>query len=203
MALSLPSRAACRSSRPGAAPRHPVARCAAAASSSASPDPSDASYDPYAVLGITPLTSPEEVLRAKTRKLQAAATADGAAAVEAAYDAVMLRQLQRRLRGEGFGGVGVSAAVRLGDVDPLAWLPAWRPRVCVSGRPEVLVNLAVAAALVAYTLTQPLPGVLPLTAALVIYFFRVRFAHSAVALGAERLQAEQCSAKGDPARILR
>jgi hypothetical protein len=56
-------------------------------------------------------------------------TGDAAAAArfEAAHDAIMMRQLTLRMRGEGpLGGVAVSKSVAYADAGSL--LPSWAPR---------------------------------------------------------------------------
>ena len=83
----------------------------------------------------------------------------------------MMSQLKRRMKGEGAFGMSISKDVATADVE--SWLPRWRPRKAFSSGGDIALNAALALFLSGYTLAQPLPGVLPLTVAMVIFFFRV------------------------------
>ena len=110
-----PTAAACRLttvSRRAAALCRPVAARAAAFGASGG-----AEYDPYAVLGVHPLAGADEFARARSRRVKdAGADEAAAAAAEAAYDAIVMRQLALRMKGQGpLGGVAVSNSVAFAD----------------------------------------------------------------------------------------
>ena len=52
-------------------------------------------------------------------------------------------------------------------------LPAWAPKKAVSPKPDILVNAALAAAMAAWALLHPLPGLQPMYVAVTLFFFRV------------------------------
>ncbi len=52
-------------------------------------------------------------------------------------------------------------------------LPAWAPKRADAGKKDVAINAALAAVLLSYSLLHPSPGLQPMTAGMVAFFFRV------------------------------
>lgn len=155
-----PARLAAR--RPAA--RRPLRVAAAAA---AAPGPES---DPYAVLGVSQFADADAFSSARARKL-ALAKGDPVrtAAVEAAYEALLMRQLSQRLKGQRAGGVAMSKETAFADRQ-LA-IP-WRPRVALVTPRGMALNLALGCALGSWSLLHPSPGLQPMTVGLVLFFFR-------------------------------
>ena len=145
--------------------RRPPTRVAAAAAAAPGPE-----SDPYAVLGVSQFADAEAFAAARSRKL-ALAKGDPAqtAAVEAAYEALLMRQLSQRLKGQRAGGVAMSRETAFADRQ--AAIP-WRPRVALVAPREVALNVALGCALGAWSLLHPSPGLQPMTLGLVAFFFR-------------------------------
>ena len=161
---------------------------------------SRASYPCFVRALTTRVLRARQFARARTRKLALAKDdAAAVAAVEAAYESIMMKQLALRMKGQVTGGFSVSKEVALADrkarrrsCRPFAcfwgllwparltrlarlsqdYLP-WRPRKAVSSRNDVLLNVAIFALLASWGVLSPSPGVQPMTLGMVAFFFRV------------------------------
>lgn len=189
MLLRPPPAVATRPAFARAAPSR--ARLTARSAAAAAGGSGSAEYDPYKVLGVHPLAGADEFSRARARQVRDA-TARGdeatAAAAEAAYDAVMMRQLALRMKGQGpLGGVAVSNSVAFADRSvrsggraataltrrPQALLPAWAPKRAALEGKELGMNAVLALACLSWSLMHPSPGLQPMTVAMTLFFFRM------------------------------
>jgi hypothetical protein len=92
------------------------------------------------------------------------------AAIEAAYDAIMMKQLTLRMKGQVTGGFAINK--ELAFADSKDYVP-WRPRVAKVGTRDALINLALFCLFAAWGVLSPSPGMQPMTIGMVAFFFRV------------------------------
>jgi hypothetical protein len=68
---------------------------------------------------------------------------------------------------------GRRALSHLFAFDLQSFLPPWAPKKAASSRSDVMINAALAAALAAWAIIHPLPGLQPMYVAVTAFFFRV------------------------------
>ncbi|KAH1196063.1 hypothetical protein GmHk_19G056421 [Glycine max] len=119
----------------------------AAASAAGSSNP-DGEFNPYEVLGVSPIEKFDMVKAAYAKKKkEAEMNGDEATAsrLEKAYDKLMMAQLSNRKKGVTFGSFKVSKEIKYADKLPV--IP-WGPRFTKSSQNDMRINLAISAVFV-------------------------------------------------------
>lgn len=138
---------------------------------SASAAGAGAGEDPYKVLGVSQYSGTDEFLKARNIKLRLAGTDEAQVArIEAAYDSIVMRSLMLRSKGQVAGGLNMSKELRFADNQRLF---PWAPVKAQSGQKDILINLGIAAVLLAWALLSPFPGMQPMTMGMLPFFFRM------------------------------
>ncbi|XAR64898.1 hypothetical protein NMG60_11008787 [Bertholletia excelsa] len=125
-------------------------RVICAASSAAGSSSSDSDFNPYQVLGVSPIEGFDAIKAAYTRKRKDAEKRGDEvtiAQLEKAYDKVMMAQLTNRKKGITFGQFKVSKDIKYADKQPM--LP-WGPRFTNSEVKDIRINLAISAVFTAW-----------------------------------------------------
>ncbi|RYR02502.1 hypothetical protein Ahy_B06g081293 isoform A [Arachis hypogaea] len=143
-----------------------AASAAGAGSSSSNPD---GDFNPYEVLGVSPIERFDMIKAAYAKKKKEAeingdeATASrvsfllshpfilGQTMLEKAYDKLMMAQLTNRKKGVTFGSFKVSKDIKYADKQPI--LP-WGPRFAKSTTNDTRINLAISAVFTAWILVR-------------------------------------------------
>ncbi|TKY61340.1 DNA/RNA polymerase [Spatholobus suberectus] len=116
----------------------------AAASAAGSSNP-DGDFNPYEVLGVSPIEKFDMIKAAYAKKKkEAEMNGDEATAsrLEKAYDKLMMAQLSNRKKGVTFGSFKVSKEIKYADKQPI--IP-WGPRFTKSSKNDIRINLAISA----------------------------------------------------------
>lgn len=124
-----------------------VVCCAASAAGSSS---SDADYNPYEVLGVSPFEGFDMIKATYTKKRKDAERRGDeatAALLERAYDKIMMAQLTKRKKGETFGSFKVSKDIKYADKQPVV---PWGPRFSKSDVKDMRINMALSAVFIAW-----------------------------------------------------
>ncbi|KAK7337949.1 hypothetical protein VNO77_18541 [Canavalia gladiata] len=125
----------------------------AAASAAGSSNP-DGDFNPYEVLGVSPIEKFDMIKATYTKKRkEAEIVGDEATAsrLERAYDKVMMAQLTNRKKGVTFGSFEVSKDIKYADKQPI--IP-WGPRFTKSSKNDIRINLAISAVFTAWILVK-------------------------------------------------
>ncbi|KAH1259486.1 hypothetical protein GmHk_03G008936 [Glycine max] len=125
----------------------------AAASAAGSSNP-DGEFNPYEVLGVSPIEKFDMVKAAYAKKKkEAEMNGDEATAsrLEKAYDKLMMAQLSNRKKGVTFGSFKVSKEIKYADKLPV--IP-WGPRLTKSSQNDMRINLAISAVFTAWILVK-------------------------------------------------
>ncbi|XP_061340485.1 protein CHLOROPLAST J-LIKE DOMAIN 1, chloroplastic [Gastrolobium bilobum] len=125
----------------------------AAASAAGNSNP-DNDFNPYEVLGVSPIERFDMIKAAYTKKRkEAEMNGDEATAsrLEKAYDKVMMAQLTNRKKGVTFGSFKVSKDIKYADKQPI--IP-WGPRFTKSSTNDIRINLAISAVFTAWILVK-------------------------------------------------
>ncbi|XP_047321681.1 uncharacterized protein LOC124925658 [Impatiens glandulifera] len=129
-------------------------RVTCAASSAAGSPSSDSDFNPYQVLGVSPIEGFDMIKAAYTRKHKdAERRGDGAtlSQLEKAYDKIMMAQLSNRKQGLTFGSFKVSKEIKFADKQPIV---PWGPRPEKSDTKDMRINLAIAAVFTAWVVIK-------------------------------------------------
>ncbi|KAK7285883.1 hypothetical protein RJT34_20668 [Clitoria ternatea] len=125
-------------------------RIICAAASAAGSSNSDGDFNPYEVLGVSPIEKFDKIKATYTkRKKEAEMNGDEATAsrLEKAYDKLMMAQLTNRKKGVTFGSFKVSKDIKYADKQPI--IP-WGPRFAKSSKNDIRINLAISAVFTAW-----------------------------------------------------
>ncbi|XP_059665763.1 protein CHLOROPLAST J-LIKE DOMAIN 1, chloroplastic isoform X2 [Cornus florida] len=125
-------------------------RVVCAASSAAGSSSSDSNFNPYEVLGVSPIEGFDMVKAAYARKRKDAERRGDevtAAELEKAYDKVMMAQLTNRKKGVTFGSFKVSKDIKYADKQPIV---PWGPRFTKSSVQDMRINMAISAVFTAW-----------------------------------------------------
>ncbi|KAL1350476.1 hypothetical protein AAHE18_06G027000 [Arachis hypogaea] len=128
-----------------------AASAAGAGSSSSNPD---GDFNPYEVLGVSPIERFDMIKAAYAKKKkEAEINGDEATAsrLEKAYDKLMMAQLTNRKKGVTFGSFKVSKDIKYADKQPI--IP-WGPRFAKSTTNDTRINLAISAVFTAWILVR-------------------------------------------------
>ncbi|XP_015968446.1 protein CHLOROPLAST J-LIKE DOMAIN 1, chloroplastic [Arachis duranensis] len=128
-----------------------AASAAGAGSSSSNPD---GDFNPYEVLGVSPIERFDMIKAAYAKKKkEAEISGDEATAsrLEKAYDKLMMAQLTNRKKGVTFGSFKVSKDIKYADKQPI--IP-WGPRFAKSTTNDTRINLAISAVFTAWILVR-------------------------------------------------
>eukprot|EP00270_Netrium_digitus_P001366 TRINITY_DN11468_c0_g1_i1.p1 TRINITY_DN11468_c0_g1~~TRINITY_DN11468_c0_g1_i1.p1 ORF type:complete len:356 (-),score=85.34 TRINITY_DN11468_c0_g1_i1:488-1555(-) len=133
----------------------------------------DAEEDPYKVLGITPLSGFDAAKNAHRKKIREAERAGDQAAIdryERAYNKIMMKQLDMRMRGVTFGSLEVSKDIKYADA--YDFIP-WRPREAKSSKNDVLINFAISLVFGGWVVAAKVAEWKPLQFMVFCYVFRI------------------------------
>ncbi|OMO72070.1 hypothetical protein CCACVL1_17961 [Corchorus capsularis] len=133
-------------------PKNKIVICAA--SSAAGSSSPDSDFNPYEVLGVSPIEGFEKVKQVYTRKRKEADKRGDeatAALLEKAYDKLMMAQLMNRKKGVTYGSFQVSKDVKYADKQPIV---PWGPRFTKSSVQDSRINLAISAVFTAWIAIQ-------------------------------------------------
>lgn len=126
--------------------------CAAASAAGSSSPDSD--FNPYEVLGVSPIEGFDSIKVKYARKLkEAERSGDEATAAKLvkAYDMIMMAQLHNRKKGVTFGSFKVSKDVKYADKQPIV---PWGPRFTKSSVQDIRINMAISAAFIVWILIK-------------------------------------------------
>lgn len=132
---------------------NPIIISASSSSSSASAAGStnpNGDFNPYEILGVSPIEKFDTIKAAYTKKKKEAeikGDEQTASRLEKAYDKVMMAQLSNRKKGVTFGSFKVSKDIKYADKQPI--IP-WGPRFAKSSENDVRINLAISAVFTAW-----------------------------------------------------
>jgi hypothetical protein len=144
-----------------------------AASSAAGSSIPDNEYNPYEVLGVSPIEGFDMVKAAYTRKRRDAERRGDevtAERLEKAYDKVMMAQLTNRKKGVTYGSFEVSKDIKFADKEPI--IP-WGPRFSKSDAKDMQINMALTAVFVAWVLLVPYAEWKPLQFLSFVFVYRI------------------------------
>ncbi|PSS05012.1 Acetylornithine aminotransferase [Actinidia chinensis var. chinensis] len=148
-------------------------RLVCAASSAAGSSSSDRDFNPYQVLGVSPVEGFEAIKGAYTRKRKDAERRGDeatAAQLEKAYDKIMMAQLMNRKKGVTFGSFQVSKDIKYADNQPIV---PWGPRFSRSSVKDIRINLAISAVFTAWILIKQNADWQPLQYLTLVFVYRV------------------------------
>ncbi|XP_028113198.1 uncharacterized protein LOC114311275 [Camellia sinensis] len=148
-------------------------RVICASSSAAGSSGSDSDFNPYQVLGVSPIEGFDVIKAAYTRKHKDAERRGDevtAAQLEKAYDKVMMAQLTNRKKGVTFGSFKVSKDIKYADKQPV--LP-WGPRFTKSSVQDMRINLAISAVFTAWVFIKRNAEWKPLQFLAFVFVYRI------------------------------
>ncbi|XP_030460705.1 protein CHLOROPLAST J-LIKE DOMAIN 1, chloroplastic [Syzygium oleosum] len=148
--------------------------CAASSSSAASGSSNpNADFNPYEVLGVSPIEGFDMIKAAYTKKRKdAERRGDEAAAsqLEKAYDKVMMAQLSNRKKGVTFGSFKVSKDIKYADKQPVV---PWGPRFTKSSVQDMRINMAISAVFTAWIVIKRNAEYKPLQFLAFVFVYRI------------------------------
>ncbi|XP_027104650.1 protein CHLOROPLAST J-LIKE DOMAIN 1, chloroplastic-like isoform X1 [Coffea arabica] len=142
------------------------------AASSAAGSPSN-DFNPYEVLGVSPIEGFDMVKAAYAKKKKdAEKRGDEATAteLEKAYDKIMMAQLTKRKKGETFGSFKVSKDIKFADKLPIV---PWGPRPTKSDPKDIKINIAISAVFTAWIFIQRSAEYKPLQFLAFVFVYRI------------------------------
>ncbi|KAL3520982.1 hypothetical protein ACH5RR_019131 [Cinchona calisaya] len=143
------------------------------AASSAAGGNSNADFNPYEVLGVSPIEGFDMVKAAYAKKRKdAERRGDEATAIELekAYDKIMMAQLTKRKKGESFGSFKISKDIRYADKLPIV---PWGPRPTKSDAKDIKINMAILAVFTAWVFIQRNAEYKPLQFLAFVFVYRI------------------------------
>ncbi|XP_052186588.1 protein CHLOROPLAST J-LIKE DOMAIN 1, chloroplastic [Diospyros lotus] len=143
------------------------------ASSAAGSSGANSDFNPYQVLGVSPIEGFDAIKSAYTRKRKDAERRGDevtAAQLEKAYDKVMMAQLMNRKKGVTFGSFQVSKDIKYADKQPI--LP-WGPRFTKSSVKDMRINLAISAVFTAWIVIKRNAEWKPLQFLAFVFVYRI------------------------------
>lgn len=150
--------------------RHFVAFSASSAAGSSN---SNSDFNPYEVLGVSPLAGFEKIKTTYSKKHKdAERRGDGEAAkqLEIAYDKIMMSQLTQRKKGVTFGSLKVSKEIKYADKLPIV---PWGPRYSKSEVRDIQINLALSAVFTTWVLIKRNADWKPLQFLAFVFVYRI------------------------------
>lgn len=148
-------------------------RVVCAASSAAGSSSSENDFNPYEVLGVSPIEGFDMVKAAYARKRKDAERRGDdvtAARLEKAYDKVMMAQLTNRKKGMTFGSFKVSKDIKYADKQPIV---PWGPRYTKSDVKDMRINMAISAAFSAWIIITRTAEWKPVQFLSFVYVYRI------------------------------
>lgn len=138
---------------------------------------SDASADVYTVLGVSPTTPSDRIMAAYNKLTRAAKSigdSESVAKYEAAYNAVLMENMKKRLSGN-MKEEDISGAKFADQRNFIQSNAPWRPRYTLAEKKDLMINGVMWATLWTWSIFHPDPRVSPMTMGSFAFFFRILF----------------------------